>query len=189
MDNLSIKLYKTPKTILTNKDLALIWGENNLNNLKAKTAYYVKKKILIHLSRGVFAKDRNYNIKELAANIYKPSYISFETVLREAGLIFQYYEKIFIASRLSKIVTIDKHNFKFRKLKDEIIFNPAGVIVKNNYSLASPERAFLDMLYLFPNYYFDNLSFLDWKKCKRLVELYHNQKLLERLKIYHKNYA
>ena len=92
MDNLIAKLYQSPKTILTNKDLALIWGETNLNNLKAKIAYYVKRGVLIRLTRNVFAKDANYNAKELATSIYTPSYISFETVLREAGTIFQHYE-------------------------------------------------------------------------------------------------
>ena len=98
MDNLVAKLYQTPKTILTNKDLSLIWEETNPDNLKAKTAYYVKQGTLIRLTRGVFAKDKNYNIKELAASIYTPSYISFETALREAGVIFQHYDTIFVAS-------------------------------------------------------------------------------------------
>ena len=53
MDNLIAKLYQSPKTILTNKDLALVWEETNLNNLKAKTAYYVKQGVLIRLTRGV----------------------------------------------------------------------------------------------------------------------------------------
>src|SRR3989338_11423021 len=107
MDSLTAKLYQSPKTILTNKDLALIWQENDKNNLNAKTAYYVKQKALIRLTRGVFAKDKDYNPKELATSIYTPSYISFETVLREAGVIFQHYNAIFAVAKWPKTLTID----------------------------------------------------------------------------------
>ena len=98
MDSLIAKLYQSPKTILTNKDLALIWQINDKQNLYTKTAYYVKQKALIRLTRGVFAKNKDFNPKKLKTSIYIPSYISFETVLREAGVIFQYYETMFVAS-------------------------------------------------------------------------------------------
>lgn len=97
MDNLIAKLYQSTKTIFTTKDLALLWGETNSINLKSKIGYYAKQGVLIRLIRGVFAKDKNYNPKELAVSIYTPSYISFETVLREAGIIFQHYDTIFVA--------------------------------------------------------------------------------------------
>jgi len=187
MDSLITKIYQSSKTILTNKDLALIWQETNFKNLKSKIAYYVKQKVLIRLTRGVFAKNKNYNLKELATSIYIPSYISFETVLREAGIIFQHYETVFIASKWPKTMIIDKHTFTFRKLKDAVLFNSAGIISRDNYSLATPERAFLDMIYLFPNYYFDNLKSLDWEKCATLAKLYNNQQLVKRLDKYRKN--
>jgi len=41
------------------------------------------------LRRGLYAKDNSYDKNELATKIYIPSYISFETVLRNAGAIFQ----------------------------------------------------------------------------------------------------
>lgn len=187
MDNLTAKLYQSSKTILTNKDLALIWRENDHNNLKAKTAYYVKQKALIRLTRGVFAKDNDYNSKELATSIYTPSYISFETVLREAGVIFQHYETIFVATKWAKTITIDKHTFTFRKLKNAILFNSTGIVSQDNYSMATPERAFLDMIYLFPDYYFDNLQAINWTKCEEMVKIYNNQQLIKRLNKYRKN--
>lgn len=189
MDTLIVKLYQHHKTILTSRDLALIWQETNTDNLKAKVAYYIKQKVLIRLTRGVFAKDENYNVKELATSIYSPSYISFETVLREAGVIFQHYETIFVASKWPKTIELDKHTFSFRKLKDEILFNSTGIINKEEYSIASPERAFLDMIYLFPRYYFDNLKSIDWSKCDEIVKIYNNQQLQKRFNEYRKKYA
>ena len=189
MDNLIAKLYQSPKTILTNKDLALIWGETNLNNLKAKIAYYVKRGVLIRLTRNVFAKDANYNAKELATSIYTPSYISFETVLREAGTIFQHYDTIFVAAPWPVAKKIGRYNLTFRKLKDSVLFSSAGVKNENNYSIATPERAFLDMIYLFPEYYFDNLESINWEQCAELVKIYSNKQLIKRLKKYQKQYA
>ncbi len=189
MDNLVAKLYQSPKTVLTNKDLALIWEETNLNNLKAKIAYYVKQGILNRLTRGVFSKGANYNVKELATSIYTPSYISFETVLREAGIIFQHYDTIFVAAPWPVTKKIDKYNFTFRKLKDSVLFNSSGVKNENNCSIAMPERAFLDTIYLFPEYYFDNLKSIDWEQCAELVKIYDNKQLIKRLKKYQKQYA
>lgn len=189
MDSLIAKLYQSSKTILTNKDLALIWQENDKFNLNAKTAYYVKQKALIRLTRGVFAKNKDFNSKELATSIYTPSYISFETVLREAGVIFQHYETIFVASKWPKTTKIDKYTITFRKLKDAVLFNSTGVVSKDNYSVATTERAFLDMIYLFPNYYFDNLKSINWEKCDEIAKIYNNKQLIKRLNKYRKNYA
>jgi hypothetical protein len=189
MDNSIVKIYQSTKTILTNKDLALIWRENNKDRLNAKIAYYVKQKALIRLTRGVFVKNKNYNPKELATSLYTPSYISFETVLREAGVIFQHYNSIFVAAKWPKNINIDKHTITFRKLKDLVLYNPTEILHEDNYSIASPQRAFLDMIYLFPNYYFDNLKPINWEKCYEVVKIYRNQELVKRLTSYHKKYA
>ncbi len=189
MDNLIAKVYQSKKTILTTKDLALIWQETNKNNLKSKIAYYVKQGSLLRLTRGIFAKNKEYNPKELAISIYTPSYVSFETVLREAGIIFQHYDTIFLAGPWPKSVKIDKYDFTFRKLKEEVLYNPFGVINQNNYSIAAPERAFLDTIYLFPKYHFDNLSSINWEKCFEIAKIYKNNQLIKRLNNYHQKYA
>lgn len=183
------KLYRSPKTVLTNEDFAVIWEENNSINLKQKIYRYLKKGSLIRLTRGVYVKNKDYDPLELATSLYVPSYISFETIFRQAGFVFQYYETIFVASSVSKIVKIDKKKITFRKLKEEILFNPQGIVKEGNYNIASPERAFLDMLYLSPNYYFDNLSLLNWEKCFELVNIYNNKQLVKRLSAYQKDYA
>lgn len=189
MDSLIAKLYQSSKTILTNKDIALIWQETNENNLKSKIAYYAKQGSLLKLTRGIFAKNKNYNPKELATSIYAPSYISFETVLREEGLIFQHYDTIFVASKWTKTIKVDKRAFTFRKLKDKVLYNSTGIVNRDNFSIAAPERAFLDMIYLFPEYHFDNFSGINWEKCFDLAKIYDNKELAKRLNKYYKNYA
>ncbi|MCK5510294.1 hypothetical protein KAI65_01965 [Candidatus Parcubacteria bacterium] len=187
MDNLLLKLYQSSKTVLTTKEIALLWKESNKNNLKSKIFYYVKKGGLIRLKRGIFAKNKKYDLKELAVSIYTPAYISFETVLREEGVIFQHHNAVFVANYLSKEVKCSGNKIVFRKLKDTVLINQSGVVNKNNFCQANKERAFLDMIYLFKNYYFDNLDSLDWKKCFELAKIYQNKELIKRLQKYYKN--
>lgn len=182
-------LYRQPQSVFTSQELALLWQEDNKDHLKAKISYYVKQSALRHLRRGIYAKDEHYNPLELATSIYRPSYISFETVLQAKGLIFQHYDSIFVAASWPRELVIDKNKFVFRKLKNEVLYNNQGIVNKNNYNIATPERAFLDMIYLFPRYYFDNLRPLDWEKCHQLVNLYSNKQLVKRLDKYQQNYA
>ncbi len=185
-DNLIAKLYASHKTILTTKDIALIWGETNTVNLFSKIKYYAKQGSLIRLSRGIFAKNKEYDLKELAASIYTPSYVSFETVLREAGIIFQHHDATFVAGPYSITKKINGHRIIFRKLKDGILYNGLGIKTENGYSIATRERAFLDTIYLSPKFYFDNLRSVNWDLCFELVKIYDNKQLVKRLKNYQK---
>ena len=131
-DNLIAKLYESPKTILTIKDIALIWEETNTVNLLSKIKYYAKQGSLIRLTRGVFAKSKEYDVKELATSIYTPSYISFETVLREAGIIFQHHDSIFVAGPYPTTKKIGDKTITFRKLKDSVLYSAVGIKNEKN---------------------------------------------------------
>ncbi len=187
-DNLIAKLYESPKTILTIKDIALIWKETNTVNLLSKIKYYAKQRSLIRLTRGVFAKNKDYDVKELAASMYTPSYISFETVLREAGIIFQHHDSIFVAGPYPATKKIGGQTIVFRTLKDSVLYSALGIKNEKNYSIATPERAFLDTMYLAPKFHFDNLRSINWELCAELVKLYDNKQLIKRLAAY-KKYA
>ena len=179
-----LELYRFPRTVFTTKDIALVWGETNLDTIKARINYYVKKKKLHPLRRGIYAKDKNYNKFELATKIYTPSYVSLETVLQKEGIIFQYYKSIFVVSYLSREIICDNQKYIFKKIKDEALFNDLGIEKKENYFIATKERAFLDALYLYKSYHFDNLKPLDWNFCFEIAKIYGNKKLIERLKLY-----
>jgi predicted transcriptional regulator of viral defense system len=184
-----LQLYKSQQTVFTAREIALIWQEDNSDRLKNKIKYYLDKGDLIRLRRGVYAKT-DYNVDEAAIKIYKPSYISFETVLAREGVTFQYYETIFVASYLSREIKLRTgEKIKYRKLQNEILVNSAGMENKNGVAVATKERAFLDRIYLNPSYYFDNLSGIDWKKCFELVKIYNNKEMEKTLKNYYKNYA
>jgi len=138
-------------------------------------------KNLYHIRRGFYAKDKNYDRFEFATKIYTPSYISFESVLVNAGVIFQHYRQIFVASYQSKELICDKQKYLFKKLKTSILINGLGIENKENYSIASPERAFLDILYLNKDYYFDNMSSLNWEKIYKILPIYGINKRMKKV--------
>jgi len=101
-----IALFRSGNTVFTFGDIALLLGETDHDNLKARLHYYIKKGLLYHIRRGIYARDANYDRLELATKIFIPSYISLETVLAKEGLIFQYYDSIFPA--MGKITFLKK---------------------------------------------------------------------------------
>lgn len=167
-------IIRSPKTVLTINDIALIWGDSNSKAIKSRLSYYVRNKDLVRVRRGIYAKNQEYNKLELATRIFTPSYISFETVLAKEGIIFQYQTKIQLASYLSREVEVDGQIYLYKKLKDTIVTNSVGVENADETSIASKERAFLDILYTNSNYHFDNLRSLNWDKLMAILPIYNN---------------
>lgn len=187
MKNLTYRLYQQPQTIFTSRDIAIVLGETNIDILKSRINYYVKRGELIALRRGIYARDERYNKYELATKVYTPSYVSLETVLLIEGVIFQFSETITVVSYVTREIEIDGKGIMFRKIKDSILGNPMGIKYEDNFAKASKERAFLDSIYLYKNYYFDNLDGVDWKECESLLSVYEGAITKEKLKSYVNN--
>lgn len=180
-------LLRSPKTIFSTKDAALLWGEEKDSTVSVRLNKYVRAGKLIRVHRGLYAKDKNYDKLELATKIYTPSYISFETVLAKAGVIFQFYGQIFIASYVTREVTVGEQLYSYKRVRDSILTNRTGVEAKGNYYIASPERAFLDTVYSNKDYHFDNLSSLNWEKVFEILPIYENKSMEKKVKKYHKS--
>lgn len=181
-------ILRSPKTVFTFKDICLIW-----NNTERKTAitainYYVKTGQLYHIRRGIYAKNKNYDRRELATKILVPSYISFETVLTRSGINFQFYQKIIVASYQTREITIDDQTYSYKKIKNLVLTNPIGIEHKEETSTATPERAFLDTIYINKDYHFDNLSPLNWDKIFEMLPIYANQRMAKKVKEFFKYY-
>ncbi len=176
------KIYKSSQTVFTLKEVALIWKTNKFELVKARVNDYVRKGKLFHIRRGIYAKDENYDKFELATKIYTPSYISLETVLFKEGIIFQYYSDIFVVSYLSREIKVDRVKIRLRKIKDIVLTDTLGIKKEKNYFIATKERAFLDALYLYGDYYFDNLDQINKDKVLELSRIYRNKQLNKRLK-------
>jgi hypothetical protein len=191
MENKPIKgeylevLLRSPQTIFTSKDVALMWGEESENIIKNRLNKYVKSGKLFKVRRGLFAKDKNYNRYELATRINTPSYISFETVLGSSGMTFQYYGNIFVASYIKRNMEVDGQRIEFVRMKDYVLSNTLGIENSDGYARATKERAYLDTIYRSKKYYIDNESPLDWEKVFEILPIYHNKKMEKTVKRYY----
>src|SRR3989338_997270 len=160
-NNIILSLYKKPQTVFTLQEIALLFPEIPYGNLKKRMSYFAKSGDIKKLSRGIYAKDQ-FDVLELANKIYTPSYISLETVLQKAGVTFQYYESIFAVSYVSRTVEIGGRTIVYRRMKKNVFLNKQGIEEQGNVVIASPERAFLDAIFLYKDYHFDNLGPLNW---------------------------
>jgi len=179
-------LLRSPKTVFTLEDVALLWGEPGTEAARVRLSYYVHRGRLYRIRKGLYAKDKNYNKLEFATRIYAPSYVSFETILVQEGLIFQFYSQITIACGLTREIEVDGQAYSFRRIKTPVLTSPLGVDHKNEFSLATRERAFLDALYLHDDYHFDNLNPLDWEKVFQILPIFQNKRMTSRVARLHK---
>jgi hypothetical protein len=180
-NNMLYKILNDSRTVFTLPDIAMLAGESNFESVNDKINYYVKTNRLNRPRKGIYTKS-NYNPLELACKLYTPSYISLEYVLQQTGIIFQYGSTITAVSYLSRKLSIDNNAYSYRKIKNEIIVDTTGINQVNNVNIASPERAFLDTLYLNSNYYFDNLSVLNKERVAELLPVYGSKALEVRVK-------
>jgi len=175
-DYLSIIL-RSEKTVFSLKDIALLWQDSGNSAPRVRLNYYVRNGDLYRIRRGLYAKSKDYSNLELATRVFTPSYVSFETVLAKEGLIFQYYTEIFIASYVTREVTIDGQVYFYKKMKEPVLVNSKGVENVGGTSIATKERAFLDTLYVNSDYHFDNLQPLNWDVVLEILPVYDNKRM------------
>lgn len=182
-----LSLIKFKNSVFTIKDVALLWQETRIDFVRQKLYRYLKAGKIYSIRRGIYAKDKNYSKLELATKIFTPAYISFESVLAREGVVFQYYGQIFIASYLNRELEIDGQKYYFKKIKNSILTNKLGIKIVDNVFIASKERAFLDTIYLNKEYYFDNLSSIDFEKVDKILPIYQgNKRMTKKVEKYKK---
>jgi hypothetical protein len=181
-------ILRSSQTVFTFKDLLLTWEGIDVDTAKKRVNYYVQSGNLYSIRRGIYAKDKNYDRLELATKIFTPAYISFETVLGHAGITFQYYSQIFVASYQTKEMVADGQKFVFKTLKSSVLTDSAGIENKETYAIATPERAFLDVVYLSKDYHFDNLAAINWNKVWEILPIYgENKRMQNRVNQYYQS--
>lgn len=181
-------LLRSPKTVFSTKDVALLWGEEKEQTVSSRLNKYVKAGKLVRVHRGIYAKDKNYNRFELATRIYTPSYISFETVLTRGGINFQFYSNVFVASYVTRDIEAGDQKISFIRMKDYVLSNTAGIEHADGIATATKERAFLDRIYVSKDYHFDNLNALDWDKVFEILPIYNNKRMEKKVKQYFDHY-
>ena len=182
-------LLRSPKTVFSTKDAALLWNESSKEVVSDRLKKYVNVGKLIRVRRGFYVKDKKYNHYELATRIYTPSYVSFETVLGSSGVTFQYYGNIFVASYVRRDIEVNCQRISFLKMKEYVLSNTKGIVQIDGVSIATAERAMLDRVYVSKRYYFDNLRGIDWDKIFEILPIYHNKRMEKTVKEYFEKYT
>ena len=192
MKNMTLNIGMSKNTVFTINELSQLIPHSSDSSLRLKISNYAKNGYIEKVVKWIYAlPKKQINTFELANKIYSPSYISFFSALYQHGIIFQPTPwQVFLAYKKSdtKILKELSLEIHLKNLKKDILFNTQWLIFKETYTIASPERAFLDTVYLDKDIYFDNIDALDVKKIKSLLTIYKRDKMMiERVKKYFPN--
>ena len=152
-------------------DLAKLWQIPSPNTLRVTISRYVSNGWLYRIHRGFYAISPPDKLDPLLLGIkamHQFAYVSTETILAEAGIIFQISPKITLIAAESRQFTIGNYEYRCRKLKDIFLYNPEGILHTGTHKKADILRAVVDLLYYNPHFYFDNTAAVDWVKLKEL---------------------
>lgn len=174
-------ILSSPRTVFNVQSLRMLTECEDSQKLTKSLHYYVKEGKIHNPRRGIYTK-ATFDEKEMACSLFRPAYVSLEYVLQRSGIVFQYDDTVTCVSYLNRIVEIDDKAYQFRIINPKLWIGMDGIEQQDNILIATPERAFLDMIYLSAgNCYFDNLHPLNKIKVKQLLPLYQSKVLTERV--------
>jgi len=171
------KLQKTNLNIFTTDDLVILWEVENRREAIESVKDYTRRGRMFSIKKGVYSLTKEYDIKELSQKLITPSYISYYTALGIHGIIFQKYSEIHCMASYSKTFDIKEQKFIYHKTTQEILHSQKGILIEANYTIANPERAVCDSLYLNSNSAFDNLRNVSIEKLQEVAKIYKNKRL------------
>lgn len=152
------KLEDLRKSYFRMADFQIILGRSR-RVTKVIVSRFVKGGVLKKIGRNIYISPlKEYNVEEIAADLYSPCYLSFESALSKYGILSQIpYTLTFATSTRSKKVILDGREVEYRKIKKELFF---GYNFLGKLPLAEPEKALLDQLYMVSR----GLASLDFKE-------------------------
>jgi len=178
--------------------IGLVFPDFSPNNLTR----WQRKELIVKLRQGFYAFPEacmQPNFAFFLSNfIYKPSYISLHTALAFYGIIPEAVTQI---TAVSSLKTADFQNvishFSYKKIKPDLFFGyEQKSFGDRTISIATPEKAILDLLYLYPFYNtkseIENLRFdedfvrneLNIGKLALYLDRFNNKKLTKRVEIF-----
>ena len=174
-------LLSVPQTVFTVDDLAILWQMPDRSKLWESIKYYLRTRRLRSIQRGVYAISEDYSLYEAGVKLFPPAYVSFTTALAHHGALFQYSSDVHLIAQASKRLEINGQIFVYHQLKNEVLLNQQGIEKVDNYWIAGLERAICDTSYLVPNFVFEYLGNVDFKKLELIAQIYNNQALKKRI--------
>ncbi len=135
-----------------NKPFYSITDLEKITGLPRKSLYVavkrlVDKGILERISTGIYRPFTvKASIEKIAASLYMPNYLSFESSLSRYGVLnLVPYTLTFATRRKTRKFTLEGKAVEFRQIKKELFW---GYEMKGGIYVAKPEKAFLDLVYL-----------------------------------------
>lgn len=117
------------------------------SSLRMALSRLAERKVIQRICRGFYTNPFNPpSLEETAAVIYRPSYISLESVLSRYGIMSQIPQRLTcVTTRLPRFFKTSLGAVEYRQVKKRYFF---GFLKKDGYWMAEPEKAFLDFVYL-----------------------------------------
>lgn len=138
-------LQKINKSFYTVADLEKVTALQR-NSLYVALKRWVAGGIIERVAQGIYLPMGSLiSMETLAAQLYLPNYLSFESALARYGILNLIpYTITFATPRKTKKYFLRKQEVEFRQITRDLFF---GFEMKNGIYIASPEKAFLDEVY------------------------------------------
>jgi predicted transcriptional regulator of viral defense system len=133
------------KPFYTIADLEKITGLGR-NSLYVALKRWVDGGVMERVSQGIYIPmGENLPLEKIAAQIYLPNYLSFESALARHGILNMIpYSLTFATTRKTKKFILRRQGVEFRQISSDLFF---GFEMKDGIHIAVPEKAFLDQMY------------------------------------------
>ncbi len=134
-----------------NKPFYTIADLEKITSLPRESLYVALRRwegggIIERVAQGIYVPmGSNISLENVAAQLYIPNYLSFESALARYGILNLIpYTLTFATTRKTRKYTLRKQEIEFRQISAELFF---GFEMKNGIYIALPEKAFLDEVY------------------------------------------
>ena len=136
----------------------LLAGNVSVHAIRRQLSRWVVSGKLIQVRRGLYAVARPYSGTQphpfLVANMIKgASYVSLQSALAHYGMIPEYVPVITsVTTGRTEEITNKLGMFQFSHIKKELFwgYKEVEVVDRTEIFIASPEKSFLDLIYLTP---------------------------------------
>ena len=135
----------------TNKSFYTIADLEKITSLPRDSLYVALRRwegggIVERVTQGIYVPmGSNISLENVAAQLYIPNYLSFESALAKYGVLNLIpYTLTFATTRKTRKYALRKQEIEFRQISAELFF---GFEMKNGIYIALPEKAFLDEIY------------------------------------------
>ena len=140
------KLLNADTPFFTISSLQAIFGTSR-ESARTIAARLVKRGVLTRIRRDLYALiNKKYSLFSLANALCQPSVVSLESALNYWGLIVQVPQIVFSTALRSYQCEVDNTAFVYRRMAPMLM--RFGHVKVEDFTMADPEKAFLDSLYM-----------------------------------------